>query len=145
MSTFRGFTHGLISRVQRTGSHYLDTDTLRFFDAYAGVHAQIDPDHVAVVESVKDWTGNRWYRVTYFIFKLDGTVEIDRVTPRDTMGNDMPGWPTRSKAERALRDYVRKVKTQANAEETKRKHRAPVTATGDAHDTPHYQSRGNTL
>ena len=115
MSTFRGFTHGLISRVQRAGSHYLDSDTLKFFDAYAGLHAQIDPDHIAVVESVKDWAGNRWYRVTYFIFMPDDTVTIDRRTPRDTMGNDMPGWPTRGKAERALRDYVREVKTQANA------------------------------
>lgn len=116
MSTFRGFTHGLISRVQRAGSHYLDRDTLKFFDAYAGMHAQIDADHIAVVESVKDWSDNRWYRVTYFIFKEDGTVTVDRVTPRDTMGNDMPGWPTRSKAEHALRDYVRSVKTRANAE-----------------------------
>lgn len=70
MSTFRGWTVGLITRVQRAQGehHYLDADTLRYFNSYGGTHAPVGRDTVFVVESVKPPHGPRHYRVVRFSF-----------------------------------------------------------------------------
>lgn len=68
--TYRGFDDYRRSRVSRAGSHYLDDNTLRFFDAYGGAqYGSSGSDLVVVVESVKDWNGERFYRPVAFRFE----------------------------------------------------------------------------
>lgn len=108
--TFRGFDKSLIARVSnaRHGArNYLDTDTLRYFDAYGGEHAMIDDDTIAVIESVRFRSayhddGPRKYRVTVFRFTRpwendNECVTVERVTEDDT----------RAITDRLFREYVR--------------------------------------
>lgn len=122
MSQFRGYSTYLISRVARAkgATHYLDDDTLRFFDAYGGAMANIDDNTVAVVESVRQSpvynyrTGeycvyDREYRVTVFRFTPaphgGEYVEVEHVTENDT----------RSRTQRLFREYVRDARATATA------------------------------
>lgn len=72
MSTYRGFDKGLISRATRAkgARYYFDEDTLRFFDAYGGRVLSSGPDHVVMVESIRDtWSDTpRQYRVIMITF-----------------------------------------------------------------------------
>lgn len=98
MSTFRGFPHSLISRVKRAGSHYLDTNALRFFNAYGGAILRQDRDTVALVESVRFEDEPREYRVVVFSFAQDGSgVEVNRPTEN---------YPSAAQAIRAYRELV---------------------------------------
>jgi len=104
MSTFRGFTVGLITRVERAGNHHLDRNTLKFFNAYGGTHAPISDDAVAVVESVKFDDEPRVYRVMLFRFfpaaKHAETHERCESAAITTNG-------TKYAAEKALTDFAR--------------------------------------
>lgn len=99
MSTFRGFPHSLISRVQRAGNHYLDDDTLRFFNAYGDTILRQDRDTVVMVESIRfDAYTPREYRVVVFSFAADGSrVDVERPTEN---------FPTAAQAIRAYRELV---------------------------------------
>lgn len=60
MSTYRGYDKHLISRATRAmgDRHYFDEDTLRYFDAYGCKWLDNGPDHVVMVESIRDtWSG----------------------------------------------------------------------------------------
>lgn len=110
MSTFRGWTVGLITRVQRAKGqhHYLDEDTLRFFNSYGGTHAPVGRDTVFVVESVKPPHGPRHYRVVRFSFTPapDGG-EMVAVTRMDDEIS------TSGRANTLLRNRVREAKLRA--------------------------------
>lgn len=84
MSTFRGFDVYLISRVSRANSHYLDADTLRWFNAYGGTHARLSDELTYVVESVEHPSLGRVYRVVEFRFYQNEDnrerVNVERVT-----------------------------------------------------------------
>lgn len=97
MSTFRGYPHSLISRVERAGSSYLDDDTLRFFNAYGGAILRQDRDTVTLVESIKSPYGDpREYRVAEFRFSPDGSrVDVERPTEN---------FPTAAQAVKAWRE-----------------------------------------
>lgn len=98
MSTFRGFPSSLISRVQRAGNHYLDADTLRFFNAYGGTILHQTWNTVVMVESVKPPYGPREYRVVVFSFAPGGSrVDVERPTEN---------FPTAAQAIRAYRDVA---------------------------------------
>ena len=122
MSQFCGYSTYLISRVSRAqgATHYLDDETLRFFDAYGGAMANIDDNTVAVVESVRQSpvynyrTGeycvyDREYRVTVFRFtpapRGGEYVEVEHVTENDT----------RSRTQRLFREYVRDARATVTA------------------------------
>lgn len=88
MSTYRGFDKHLISRTTRAmgARYYFDEDTLRYFDAYGGRYLDSGPDHVVMVESIRDtWSDTpREYRVIVVKFHRDVTgrehVTIHRPT-----------------------------------------------------------------
>lgn len=71
--TYRGYDPYLVSRVSRAGSHYLDPDTLRFFDAYMGPIWRGESFDV-IVESVRPSWGPRVYKVAVFAYNADGTA-----------------------------------------------------------------------
>lgn len=94
----RGFPHSLISRVQRAGGHYLDADTLRFFNAYGGTILRQDRDTVTLVESIRFEDEPREYRVVVFSFAADGSrVDVERPTDN---------YPSAAQAVRAYRDAI---------------------------------------
>lgn len=94
----RGFPSSLISRVQRAGGHYLDADTLRFFNAYGGTILHQDRDTVVMVESIRFEDEPREYRVVVFSFAADGSrVDVERPTEN---------FPTAVQAIRAYRDVA---------------------------------------
>ena len=101
MSTFRGFTVGLITRVERAGNHHLDRNTLKFFNSYGGTHAPIGDDAVAVVESVKFDDEPREYRVMLFNF-VKGEDGFERCESAAITTNG-----TKYAAEKALSDFAR--------------------------------------
>jgi hypothetical protein len=93
----RGYPRDLIDRVKRTGSHYLDPATLRFFNAYGGAILHRDRDTVVMVESIRfDHDMPREYRVAEFRFSSDGSsVEVERPTEN---------YPTAARAVKAWRE-----------------------------------------
>ena len=88
MSTYRGFDRHLISRATRAmgDRYYFDRDALEFFDARGHDVLNSEPDHVVMVDSIRDtWSGApREYRVIEVKFHRDVTgrehVTIDRPT-----------------------------------------------------------------
>lgn len=88
MSTYRGFDKHLISRATRAKGdrHYFDEDTLRCFDAYGGKWLDSGPDHVVMVDSIRDTFSDspRQYRVIRVHFTRDAIgrerVAIERAT-----------------------------------------------------------------
>lgn len=98
MSLTRGYPHSLISRVKRAGSHYLDADTLRFFNAYGGAILRQDRDTVTLVESIRfDRDTPREYRVAVFRFTPDGS-RVDVELPTDA------NYPSAAQAVKAWRE-----------------------------------------
>lgn len=94
----RGYPRSLISRVQRAGGHYLDPDTIRFFNAYGGTILRQDRDTVVMVESIRFEDEPREYRVVVFRFAPDGSrVDVERPTDN---------FPTAAQAIRAYRDAI---------------------------------------
>lgn len=95
----RGYPRDLIDRVKRAGSHYLDADTLRFFNAYGGTILHRGRDTVVMVESIKSPYGDpREYRVVEFCFAPDGS-RVNVEWPTDN-------YPSAAQAIRAYRDAI---------------------------------------
>lgn len=119
MSTFRGWSVYLISRVTRAKGdrHYLSDETLRAFNSFGGTMSQPNRDTVLVVESVLHPTQGRYFRVVKFCFEPhpDGgeTVRVERL--HDEI-------PTRGRANTLLTKETRALKVKALAAETMRKH-----------------------
>lgn len=88
MSTYRGFDTGLISRATRAegDKHYFNERTLQYFDAYGGKWLDSGPDHVVMVDSIRDTFSDspRQYRVIEVKFHRDVTgrehVTVNRPT-----------------------------------------------------------------
>lgn len=75
---YRGFNDSLISRVQNSrygDRHYLDTETLQFFDSYGGRHYRVTDDIFIVVESVRYSAQPRQYRGVRFMFSGEPSRE----------------------------------------------------------------------
>lgn len=119
MSTFRGWSVYLISRVTRAKGdhHYLDEATLRYFGSYAGTQSSPDENTTLVVESVLHPTQGRYFRVVKFSFEPHPnggeTVRVERL--HDEI-------PTRGRANTLLTKETRALKVKALADETMRKH-----------------------
>ena len=104
MGTFRGFDTHLCARVSRAGSHYLDEDTLRFFDAYGGRHyGSTSGERVTVVESVAHPTMGRVYRPVTFTFTGYHRNEIAIGEGVDVEQGELT---TRYRAERAAEQVI---------------------------------------
>lgn len=121
MSTFRGWSVYLISRVTRAKGdrHYLSDETLRAFNSFGGTMSQPNRDTVLVVESVLHPTQGRYFRVVSFNFEPDPnggeTVRVERLFDEI---------PTRGRANTLLKGAARAVKIADLAAETMQKHRA---------------------
>lgn len=86
---YRGFNRTLTARVARAEGdrHYFDRDTLEFFDAYGHDVLSRGPDHVTMVDSIRDTFSDtpREYRVIEVKFHRDPdtiaeVVTVDRPT-----------------------------------------------------------------
>ena len=98
MSVTRGYPHSLISRVKRAGSHYLDADTLKFFNAKCHDILYSDRYTVVMVESIRFEDEPREYRVAEFRFSPDSSrVDVERPTEN---------FPTAAQAVRAWRELL---------------------------------------
>src|SRR5690606_18869659 len=92
----RGYPRDLIDRVKRADHHYLDPDTLRFFNAFGGAILYSDRDTVVMVESIRFRREPREYRVAEFRFTRDGSsVAVERPTEN---------YPTAAQAVKAWRE-----------------------------------------
>lgn len=94
MSTFRGWSDALITRVTRAGSHYLEPDSLRWHGSFGGRERRFhNADGTwyasAVVESVgsDSLCISRYWRVTVFTFipSANGGEIVSIAHPADNL------------------------------------------------------------
>lgn len=78
---YRGFNRTLTARVARAEGdrHYFDRDTLGFFDAYGHDVLSRGPDHVTMVDSIRDKFSDtpRQYRVIRVTFHTMSDDDIN--------------------------------------------------------------------